>query len=95
MTTYGMARLLPERVGACRPAKRNSRQTESDTAMNRLDALRRHGAPLLLLAWAPIIGDALCAAAGWLRLPLLACTLWMAAGKAARYALVIAGAGMV
>jgi membrane protein YqaA with SNARE-associated domain len=83
MTTYGMARWLPQKVGA------------GDTAMKRLDALRRHGAPLLLLAWAPIIGDALCAAAGWLRLPLLACTLWMAAGKAARYALVIAGAGMV
>jgi membrane protein YqaA with SNARE-associated domain len=55
---------------------------------------RRHGAPILLLAWAPIIGDALCAAAGWLRLPALACALWMAAGKAARYALVVAGAGM-
>jgi membrane protein YqaA with SNARE-associated domain len=55
----------------------------------------RHGAPVLLLAWAPLIGDALCAAAGWLRLPPLACALWMAAGKAARYAVVIAGAGMV
>ncbi|MDP3511975.1 MAG: DedA family protein [Sulfuritalea sp.] len=107
MTTYGMARLLPARVGACRPAvsthpgfrfaagERNPRQTESATATRRLDALRRHGAPLLILAWAPIVGDALCAAAGWLRLPPLACTAWMAAGKAARYALVAAGAGMV
>ena len=56
---------------------------------------RRHGPPILLLAWAPIIGDALCAAAGWLRLPPLPCAGWMAAGKAARYALVAAGAGMV
>jgi membrane protein YqaA with SNARE-associated domain len=56
---------------------------------------RRHGAPILLLAWAPIIGDALCAAAGWLRLPWLPCALWMAAGKAARYGLVVAGAGML
>jgi len=55
----------------------------------------RHGAPILLLAWAPIIGDALCAAAGWLRLPPLACAAWMAAGKAARYVVVVAGAGMV
>lgn len=55
----------------------------------------RHGAPILLLAWAPIIGDALCAAAGWLRLAWLPCALWMATGKAARYALVAAGAGMV
>ena len=83
MSTYGMARLLPARVGA------------DNTATRRLDALRRHGAPLLILAWAPIVGDALCAAAGWLRLPPLACTAWMAAGKAARYALVAAGAGMV
>lgn len=83
MTTYGMARLLPARVAA------------DATAPDRLDALRRHGAPLLILAWAPLVGDALCAAAGWLRLPPLACTAWMAAGKAARYALVVAGAGMV
>jgi membrane protein YqaA with SNARE-associated domain len=83
MSTYGMARLLPAKVGA------------GDTATKRLDALHRHGTPLLILAWAPIIGDALCAAAGWLRLPWLPCALWMAAGKAARYALVAAGAGMV
>ena len=55
---------------------------------------RRHGAPILLLAWAPIIGDALCAAAGWLRLPPLPCVAWMAIGKAARYLVVVAGAGM-
>ena len=56
---------------------------------------RRYGAPILLLAWAPIIGDALCAAAGWLRLALLPCAAWMAVGKAARYLLVAAGAGML
>jgi len=103
MTTYGMARLLPERVGADEtPAQQGGRAkyallaaADDGTAMKRLDALRRHGAPLLLFAWAPIIGDALCAAAGWLRLPPLPCTLWMAIGKAARYALVVAGAGMV
>ena len=55
----------------------------------------RRGAPILLLAWAPIVGDALCAAAGWLRLPTLACAAWMAAGKAGRYVVVVAGAGMV
>ncbi|MDP2134275.1 MAG: DedA family protein [Sulfuritalea sp.] len=56
---------------------------------------RRHGPPILLLAWAPLIGDALCAAAGWLRLPPLPCAAWMATGKATRYVLVAAGAGMV
>ena len=53
--------------------------------------LRRWGPPALLLAWAPLIGDALCAAAGWLRLPALSCVAWMAAGKAVRYAVVVAG----
>jgi membrane protein YqaA with SNARE-associated domain len=47
--------------------------------------LYRWGPAALLLSWAPLVGDALCAAAGWLRLPLLPCALWMAAGKAARY----------
>lgn len=54
----------------------------------------RWGAPVLLLSWVPIIGDALCAAAGWLRLPWLACALWMAAGKGLRYLFVAAGAGV-
>lgn len=51
----------------------------------RLDAVRRWGPPALLLAWAPLVGDALAAAAGWLRLPWLACLAWMALGKALRY----------
>jgi len=56
---------------------------------------RRHGPPILVLAWAPIVGDALCAAAGWLRLPPAACAAWMASGKAARYVAVLVGAGML
>lgn len=54
----------------------------------RLAWVRDHGAPILLLSWVPVIGDALCAAAGWLRLAWLPCLLWMAAGKLLRYALV-------
>ncbi len=103
MTTYGMARWLPQKVGSDEtPAQQGGRAryallaaADGDTAMKRLDALRRHGAPLLLFAWTPIIGDALCAAAGWLRLPPIPCALWMAVGKAARYVLLVAGAGMV
>ena len=83
MTTYYVGRLLPARVGA------------DSTAARRLNALHRHGAPLLIVAWAPIIGDALCAAAGWLRLPPLPCAVWMAAGKAARYLVVVAGASQL
>jgi membrane protein YqaA with SNARE-associated domain len=54
------------------------------------DKLRRWGAPALLMAWTPLVGDALCVAAGWLRLNWWQCLIWMALGKAARYG-VIAG----
>ena len=50
---------------------------------------RRHGPPVLLLAWTPVVGDALCAAAGWLRLNWLQCALWMLLGKLARYVVVL------
>ena len=42
--------------------------------------------PLLAAsAWLPIIGDPLCALAGWLELPFWRCLLWMALGKLLRY----------
>jgi len=47
--------------------------------------LRRWGAKTCLLSWLPIVGDPLCAVAGWLRLPFWQCVLYMAAGKLARY----------
>jgi membrane protein YqaA with SNARE-associated domain len=46
--------------------------------------LQRHGAPLLL-SWAPVVGDALCVAAGWLRIGLVSATVFIAVGKFARY----------
>jgi membrane protein YqaA with SNARE-associated domain len=92
MSTYAIGRWLPE------PHTTRTGKLPSADAVRKeryLTALRHHGSPALLLAWAPVIGDALCAAAGWLRLPWLPCTLWMATGKAARYGLVVAGAGML
>ncbi|MCB2071931.1 MAG: DedA family protein [Ottowia sp.] len=59
-------------------------------APERLAWLQRHGAPALILAWAPLVGDALCAAAGWLRLAWLPCLGWMALGKALRYSIILA-----
>ncbi len=54
-----------------------------------LARVRRWGAPALLLSWLPVVGDPLCLAAGWLRVPLLPAAAWMAAGKGARYALLL------
>lgn len=57
-----------------------------------LDTVARWGAPALLWAWTPIIGDALCLAAGWLRTPWIAATAFQAIGRFARYWLVAQGA---
>lgn len=47
--------------------------------------LRRLGAKACLLSWLPVVGDPLCAVAGWLRLPFWPCVFYMAVGKLARY----------
>jgi membrane protein YqaA with SNARE-associated domain len=53
--------------------------------LKHVEPVRKYGTPALLLAWAPFIGDALCLAAGWLRLNPWQAALFMAAGKFARY----------
>lgn len=47
--------------------------------------LQRFGPKACLMSWLPIVGDPLCAVAGWLRLPFWPCLLYMAVGKFARY----------
>lgn len=47
--------------------------------------LRRWGARACLLSWLPVVGDPLCAVAGWLRLPFWPCIAYMAIGKFLRY----------
>ena len=54
-----------------------------------VEKVRRYGTPLLLLAWVPFIGDALCLAAGWLRLNPWYAILFMALGKFMRYGLIV------
>jgi len=55
-----------------------------------LKVLQRYGAPVTFLAWLPIVGDALCVAAGWLRVNWIAALAFMAAGRLARYIAVAA-----
>ncbi|MEI7764684.1 MAG: YqaA family protein [Comamonadaceae bacterium] len=50
-----------------------------------LDWLERIGPKACLLSWLPVIGDPLCAVAGWLKLPFWPCMVYMAMGKFARY----------
>ena len=50
-----------------------------------LDWLERIGPKACLLSWLPVIGDPLCAVAGWLKLPFWPCMVYMIIGKFARY----------
>jgi membrane protein YqaA with SNARE-associated domain len=74
MSSYLVGRLVPEKKITARA----------------LDWVRRRGTPVLLLSWVPLIGDALCVAAGWLRLNPWWSALFIALGKFGRYC-VIAG----
>ena len=74
MSSYLIGRLVPDKKIGARA----------------LDWVRRHGAPVLLLSWVPLIGDALCVAGGWLRLNPWWAVLFIALGKFWRYC-VIAG----
>jgi len=57
-----------------------------------IERMRAWGAPALLLAWAPFVGDALCVAAGWLKVDWIAAAAFQAAGRFARYWVVAQGA---
>jgi membrane protein YqaA with SNARE-associated domain len=53
--------------------------------MTGLAAMRRYGAPALLLSWVPLLGDPLCVAAGWLRVNPWSSAVFIGLGKFARY----------
>ncbi|WP_291489602.1 YqaA family protein [Acidovorax sp.] len=57
----------------------------SATEVRALQWLRRFGARACLLSWLPVVGDPLCAVAGWLKLPFWPCLAYMAVGKFFRY----------
>lgn len=80
VTTWGLGRWGSEAFLA-----RLLRLSASDRERARV-IFARYGAWSLLLAWAPIIGDPLCAVAGLFGLPLNRFILPVLAGKLARYA---------
>jgi membrane protein YqaA with SNARE-associated domain len=49
--------------------------------------LKRFGPKACVLSWLPVVGDPLCAVAGWLKLPFWPCVGWMALGKFLRFVL--------
>lgn len=63
----------------------------SPTELRALRWLERFGPKACLLSWLPLVGDPLCAVAGWMRFPFWPCVAWMAVGKFARYVTMTAG----
>ena len=80
-TTYWVGRRAAQALGKGQPEGE-----PSDARAARL--LRRYGQPVLLLSWVPLIGDALVALAGGMRVPFLKFSFWTVLGKAARYVVV-------
>ena len=76
-------------LGAARALHRvRPLQADPDQSLGRRRAhamLQRYGAKACLLSWLPVVGDPLCAVAGWLALPFWPCVFYMAIGKLARY----------
>jgi membrane protein YqaA with SNARE-associated domain len=72
MTSYLIGRLIPAR-------KLDARA---------LRWLGRYGSPVTFFAWFPLVGDALCVAAGLLRVNWLAALGFMAMGRLTRYLVV-------
>ncbi len=61
----------------------------SKRQQNAIEAVKKWGVFALLFSWLPIVGDGLCFAAGWLRMPLLSGVIAIAGGKIARYSFVV------
>ena len=80
MTTWGLGALAAKKfpVATLLPEKKQ----------NALNLVKKRGIWVLFFSWLPVIGDALCFAGGWLKLPLLPAYLIILSGKFGRYALV-------
>ena len=76
MSSYLIGRFLPDEKALLKKSSGNRRG---------LEWVRCYGSPVILLSWAPLIGDVLCVAAGWLRVSWLWVLVFMVAGKFARY----------
>lgn len=76
MTSYLIGRYLPDKDAIIKKYRSGEKG---------LTWLQAYGTPILLLSWAPLIGDVLCVAAGWLRINWFWAMLFMLIGKFARY----------
>jgi membrane protein YqaA with SNARE-associated domain len=77
MTTWGLGAFAAKKypLASLLPEKKQ----------NALNLIKKRGVWVLFFSWLPLIGDALCFAGGWLKLPLLPACLAILTGKVGRY----------
>ena len=56
---------------------------------NAINTVKKWGSLALLFSWLPVVGDAFCFAAGWIKLPLWLGGITIAVGKTLRYIFVV------
>ncbi|MGZ8190526.1 MAG: YqaA family protein [Methylococcaceae bacterium] len=78
MTTWGLGVLAAKRFPVA--------GLLSEKKQKALNIVRKGGLWTLFFTWLPVVGDALCFAGGWLKLPLLPASLAILIGKFGRYA---------
>lgn len=83
--SHPLMKRLAIRLGRQKSASKSLVIPQTAGFARNVSRVRRYGTPALVLAWVPLIGDALCLAAGWLRLNWWQAALFMASGKFARY----------
>ena len=76
MSSYLIGRFLPDEQAL---------HTKLGRYAQKMEWVRHYGNPILLLSWAPLIGDVLCIVAGWLRTSWIWALFFIAVGKFARY----------
>jgi len=72
-------------LGILAAKKFPAEQLLSEKKIKSLKVVKRWGIWVLLFSWMPIVGDGLCFAGGWLKLPILLSCVAIFVGKAIRY----------
>ena len=80
MTTWGLGVLAAKKFPAAELLSENKQKA--------LDILRTKGIWALFFTWLPVVGDVLCFAGGWLKLPFFQACLIILLGKFGRYAVI-------
>ncbi len=80
MTTWGLGVLAAKKLPVATLLSENRQKA--------LDVVRKKGIWTLFFTWLPVVGDALCFAGGWLKLPFFQACLIILLGKLGRYAVI-------